>query len=57
MYVCMYTFAPWLIPHWVRQYSFIEIDHKIFSGVILSLPLLQEGQLLVSGEKMHTNTG
>ena len=26
-----------------RQHSFVEIDHKIFSTVILSLPLIQEG--------------
>ena len=30
-----------------RQYSFMEIDHEIFSMVILSLPLIQEGQLSV----------
>ena len=28
-----------------RQYSFVEIAHEIFSTVILSLPLIQEGQL------------
>ena len=28
----------------VRQYSFAEIDHEIFSTVMLSLPLFQEGQ-------------
>ena len=27
-----------------RQQSFVEIDHEIFSTVILSLPLIQEGQ-------------
>ena len=27
-----------------RQHSFLEIDHEIFSTVILSLPLIQEGQ-------------
>ena len=37
-----------------RQRSFVEIDHEIFSTVILSLPLIQEGQLLVSGERMCT---
>ena len=37
-----------------RQHSFVEIDHKIFSTVILSLPLIQEGQLSVSGERMCT---
>ena len=33
-----------------RQHSFVEIDHEIFSTVILSLQLIQEGQLSVSGE-------
>ena len=36
-----------------RQHSFVEIDHEIFSTVILSLPLIQ-GQLSVSGERMLT---
>ena len=35
-----------------RQHSFV--DHEIFSTVILSLPLIQEGQLSVSGERMCT---
>ena len=29
------------LPGW--QYSFMEIDHEIFSMVILTLPLIQEG--------------
>ena len=37
-----------------RQHSFVEIDHEIFSTVILSLPLIQEGQLSVSGVRMCT---
>ena len=37
-----------------QQHSFVEIDHEIFSTVILSLPLIQEGQLPVSGERMCT---
>ena len=37
-----------------RQHSFVEIDHEIFSTIILSLPLIQEGQLSVSGERMCT---
>ena len=32
------------------------LDHKIFSTVILSLPLIQEGQMLFSGEKTYKNT-
>ena len=41
-------------PHRGRQHSFVEIDHERFSTVILSLPLIQEGQLSVSGERMCT---
>ena len=37
-----------------RQHSFVEIDHEIFSTVILSLPLIQEVKLSVSGERMCT---
>ena len=34
-----------------RQHSFVNIDREIFSTVILCLPLIQEGQLSVSGER------
>ena len=37
-----------------RQHSFEEIDREVFSMVILSLPLIQEGKLSVSGERMCT---
>ena len=37
--------------------SFVEIDHEIFSTVILFLPLIREGQLSVSGERMCASTG
>ena len=40
-----------------RLHSFVEIDHKIFLTVILSLPLIQEGQLSVSGERISTILG
>ena len=36
------------------QHSFMEIDHEIFSMIILSLPLIKEGQLSVSGQMMCT---
>ena len=39
-----------------RQHSYVEIDHEIFSTVILSLPLIQEGQLSVVRKNVH-NTG
>ena len=35
----------------------IEIDHELFSAVILSLPLIHQGQLSVSSKRMCTNTG
>ena len=40
-----------------RQHSFVEINNERFSTVILSLPLIQEGQLSVSGERMCTKEG
>ena len=40
------------LPGW--QHSFVQIDHEIFSMVILSLPLFQERQLSVSGKRMCT---
>ena len=42
------------MPRGGRQHSFVEIDREIFSTVIRSLPLIQEGQLSVSGERMCT---
>ena len=41
-------------PGWGQQHSLVEIGHEIFSMVILSLPLIQEMQLSVSGERMCT---
>ena len=37
-----------------QHHSSVEIDHEIFSTVILSLLLIQEGQLSVSGERICT---
>ena len=31
---------------WVQQHSLVDIDHEIFSMVILSLPLIQEGTIV-----------
>ena len=39
---------------YICRYSFVAIDHEIFSTVILSLPLIQEGQLSVSGGRTCT---
>ena len=36
--------------------SDLEIDHEIFSTTISYLPLIQAGQLSISGEGMCTNT-
>ena len=51
MLQCLNTKA---IQQVIYIFSFVEIDHEIFSTVILSLPLIQEGQLSVSGERMCT---
>ena len=40
-------------PH-VRQHFFEEFGHERISTAILSLPLLQEGQLSVTGKRMCT---
>ena len=37
-----------------RQHSFVQIDQEMFSTAILFLPLIQVGQLSVSGERMCT---
>ena len=41
-------------PAEVGNIFFVETDHEIFSTVILSILLIQEGQLSVSGERMCT---
>ena len=38
----------------VRQHSFVKFGHEINSTAILSLPLIQEGQLSVTGERLCT---
>ena len=40
-------------PH-VWKYSFVAVGHEIISTVILSLLMIQEGQLSVTGERMCT---
>ena len=42
----------WVRPPPGRQHSFVGIDHEIVSMVILSLQLIQEGQLSVSGKRI-----
>ena len=37
-----------------RLHTFVEIDHEIFSAVILLLRLIQEGLLSVENESMGT---
>ena len=39
-------------PRRVLQHSFVEIDHELFSSVILTLPLIQEWLLSISGERI-----
>ena len=43
-------------PRWGQQQSSMKIDHEIFSLVIFSLLLIQEGQLSVCGNRMCTST-
>ena len=43
-------------PRRSRQHSFMENDHEISTTVILSLPLIQEGQVSVSGESVHNTS-
>ena len=38
----------------VRQHTFVAIGHVIISTAILPLPLIQIGQLSVTGERMYT---
>ena len=38
----------------VRQHSFVEMGHEIISTAIISLPLIQIGQLSVIGERICT---
>ena len=38
----------------VRQHSFMKIGQKIISTAILPLPMIQVGQLSVTGERMYT---
>ena len=40
--------------HLVQQHSFVEIGHAFISMAILSLRLIQVGQLSVTGEMMCT---
>ena len=40
--------VPGSIPTGSSNSSFMEIDHEIFSMVTISLPMIPEGQLLVS---------
>ena len=42
----------WFDPQ-VRQHSFVEIVHGIISMAIISLALIQIGQLSITGEKMY----
>ena len=40
-------------PPGLQQY-FAKIDHEIVSTAVISLPLIQEGELSVSGQRMCT---
>ena len=40
-----------------RSGNILSWRHELSSTIILSLPLIQEGQLPISGERMCTSTG
>ena len=42
---------------WDRQHSYVVIDNEKVSAVILPISLIEEGQLLGSGERMCISTG
>ena len=44
-------------PRQGRQHSFVEIDREIFSTVILSLPLIQEWEVVSFWRKNVHSTG
>ena len=44
----------WFRPRRGWQHFFVEIDHEVFSMVILSLLLIKEGHLSVSGKRICT---
>ena len=46
----------WFDPHGVQKNSYLESNHEIFYMFILSLLLIWEVQLSVSGKRMYTNT-
>ena len=39
---------------YVQQYFSVEFGHEIISMAVLSLPLIQTGQLSVTGERICT---
>ena len=44
-------------PRRVRRHSFMKVDHEMFCTFILSVPLIQEEQVPVSGERLWSSTG
>ena len=52
----MYTQLAISMSHIRGLATFLEIDHEIFSMIILSLLLIQEGQWSISGKRMCTST-
>ena len=46
--------SPWAKISGFNRQPIVETGHEIISTVILSLPLIQEGQLSVTGKRMCT---
>ena len=64
VYLCSFSVAqlgahptwsggPRFDPLQVRQHSFVDIDNEIFATVILSLPLIQEGEISFWRKNVH----
>ena len=54
-----FVFTKGIIPYcriylWKPKVLMRLLDYEVFSTIILSLPLIQEGQLSFSGERMYT---
>ena len=54
--VCL-TEDPGVVSMIPRELDLVEADHEIISTDILPNMLIQEGQLLLTGESKHTSSG
>ena len=52
----IYILGPriYIIINLIWHITFLALDHEIISMVIHHLPVIEEGQLSVTGKRMHT---